>query len=306
MKPFQKPAVFALCALMAFSTSACNIFGGSDDSDDTSLLALGSLAALVVSSRSTSYTLDSTTGCISGQSVSMSSSLPAWIKDNFTCATGAVSGSNYVFTTMNLPNTRSYYYTTNSPTLYEALPSGNSSAGNNVISAQPFTYTIPATPTQNTGDLTGTQFGLASIGLTRNGLAMFNNAAAPGDTLASEATTFDNFNGHPQSSGIYHHHAQPLNITNNDSSLVGISLDGYPVYGRKCDNGTSSTGDDFTPDSTGTNVLDTLHGHTSVTVLFPGGTYHYHAALDSTATIVTLMGSFFYGNVGSTSGVSGQ
>ncbi len=304
MRLYKPAGMLMLCVLTAFSTSACNIFGGSDDGD-TDLLALGGLAALVVSSRSTVYTLDSTTGCITGQSVSMDSSLPDWIKNNFTCATGTVSGSNYVFTSLNLPNTNSFYYTTASP-LYEALPSGNNSAGTNVISAQPFTYTIPASPTQNTGTLTSTQAGQASIGLTRNGLAMFNNAAAPGDTLASEVATFDNFNGHPQSSGIYHHHAQPLNITNEDSSLVGIALDGYPVYGRKCDNGTSSTGDDFTPDSTGTNVLDSLHGHTSATVHFPGGTYHYHAAQDSTATIVTLMGSSFYGITGSTSGVQIQ
>ncbi len=292
----RKLSVLALCVVTAFGTSACSLFGGSDDGDDTDLLALGSLAALVVSSSSTVYTLDSSTGCISGVTISMDSSLPDWIKNNFTCMTGTVSGSNAVFSTLNLPNTRSYYYGTSSP-LYEALPGGNTPAGNNSIIAQSIRMTVPTSPSQNTGTLTSTSTG--AIGLTTNGLAIFNNAAAPGDTLASEVATFDNFNGHPQEQGIYHHHAQPLNLTNESSELIGIALDGFPVYGRKCDNGTSSTGDDFTPDSTGTNVLDSLHGHTSATIHFPGSQYHYHAAQDSTATIVTLMGSSYYGNTGS-------
>jgi hypothetical protein len=174
------------------------------------------------------------------------------------------------------------------------LPSGNTAAGTNKITSQKLVYTIPSSATKGSGTVS-TQGGLASIGITINGLAIFNNAAAPPDNLSVEALTFDNFGGHPQNSGVYHHHAGATKITNNDASLVGIILDGYAIYGKKCDNGTTTTTDDFTP------TLDSLHGHTAVTTHFTTATYHYHLAYDSTATIDTLMGSYFYGSIGSVS-----
>ncbi|MCB1305999.1 MAG: YHYH protein [Leptospiraceae bacterium] len=293
MESFNRTVSKALILLIGslFFTSACSLLGLDSEDDDTTLL----LAALALNR---GYSLDSSTNCIVGQSSSMDASLPPWIKDNFKCSVGTMDGSNYVFTTLNLPNTKSYYYGTAS-SLYEDLPSGNTPAGNNVIGAQNFVYTIPGSPTVNGGAKTSTQGGLPSIGLTVNGLAIFNNAAAPGDTLATEAGTFDKYNGHPQESSVYHHHANPLNITSTsgDSNLVGIALDGYPIYGLYCDQATASTADDAAP-GIGTPALDAYHGHAANTVLFPGGIYHYHYAYDSTATINTLMGSFFNGNIG--------
>ncbi|MEQ9366324.1 MAG: hypothetical protein RIF32_18940 [Leptospirales bacterium] len=77
-----------------------------------------------------------------------------------------------------------------------------------------------------------------------------------------------------------------------------MALDGHPIYRLLCDQATSSTADEVAP-GTGTPALDTNHGHTANATHFPGGAYHYHYACDSTATINTLMGSFFYGNIGS-------
>ncbi|WP_336297490.1 YHYH protein [Leptospira sp. GIMC2001] len=255
-------------------------------------------------------TLNASTGCVTGVVTAMDSALPSWIKDNFKCAVGYVSGSNYVFKATNLPNYKSFYWAgknlaqnngvgTRYP-LYEDLPNGiGNSAGTNVIASGNYVYTIPANPSVQSGTKTGTQGGgRVSIAITVNGVVVFNNAAAPGDTLAAEVITFDTYKGHPQNTGIYHYHAEPTSISNNNSALIGIALDGYALYGKKCDNGTSATGDDFTPDSTGTNVLDSNHGHTAVTQHFPSATYHYHIAFDSTATIDTLMGSFFHGVAG--------
>jgi hypothetical protein len=232
----------------------------------------------------------------------MDSALPSWIKDNFKCAVGYVSGTSYVFKSKNLPNTKSSYYGSTS-SLYEARTTTGVNPNSTI--SQNLVYTIPLTTTKGTGT-DSTQGGLVSIGITTNGLAIFNNAAAPPDVLATEATTFDNFQGHPQNTGIYHHHAAVPKIcdgassTSNtgacaNSALIGIILDGYAIYGQKCDNGTASTSDDFTP------TLDSLHGHTAVTQHFPTATYHYHYTSDPTATIYTLMGSFFYGNKGSVS-----
>jgi hypothetical protein len=322
---------FTALAFLAMSSGiyfSCKQLGlENDKTDNTALVAAAAyLATRTTSTGSTctsststgstvsasTATLDSSTGCVTGVTTCMDSALPSWIKDNFKCAIGYVSGSSYVFKSKNVPNTKSYYYTaytnnvaaTNYP-LYESLPSGNSKAGSNVVASQNLTYTVPATATKGSGT-DSTQGGLVSIGITVNGLAIFNNAAAPPDTLAVEAATFDNFQGHPQSSGVYHHHAGVPKVCDNASStsnsgacsnsaLIGIALDGYAIYAQKCDNGTSSTSDDFTP------TLDSLHGHTAVTTHFSTATYHYHYAYDSTATIYTLMGSYFYGNKGSVS-----
>ena len=249
----------------------------------------------------------------------MDSGVSSTFSSNFNCVQVSVSGSNHVFQSSNLPNHKSYYYGSSSE-LYEALPSGNRAAASNMISSQNLKYTIPTTPTLATGSLTGTQGGLVSIGVTANGLAIFNNAAAPGDTLSTEAQTFDNYAGHPQSSGVYHHHAAvyKLSSTMADSTLLGVALDGYLVYAEYCDNGTDSTSDDYKPTANTTAAtgsastdsvtqdgtqatLDRLHGHTTKTRHLSTATYHYHYMQDATAGIKTLMGSYFRGVIGSVS-----
>lgn len=281
------------------------------DNDEETLLLLAAAASStkICANSNTTFTgtsvvnstatLDTNTDCITGMTSSMSSDLPAWIRNNFKCSVGTVSGSNMVFRSQNVPNTKSFYFGSNSP-MYEALAAGQKSAGNNQIQSQCLIYTIPSTPTVNAGTKVGTQSGYVSVGITVNGLAIFNNAAAAPDTLAAEAQTFDKYNGHPQSSGVYHHHSQPLNVSNNTSALIGVLIDGFPVYGLLCDNNTVATGDDAAPGTVGP-ALDSNHGHTAATVLFPSGIYHYHYANDTTAQTSTLIGSFFHGTPGTVS-----
>ena len=247
----------------------------------------------------------------------MGDGVSSTFSNNFNCVQVSVSGSNHVFQSDNLPNHKSYYYGSSSD-LYKALPSGNKSAGSNMISSQNLKYTIPTTPTLKTGTLTSTQGGYVSVGVTANGLAIFNNAAAPPDNLSTEAQTFDNYAGHPQSGSVYHHHAAVTKLSSSmaDSTLIGVALDGYLVYAEYCDNGTESTADDFKPgaplaappDANATSVsgatttqLDQLHGHTTTTRHLSTATYHYHYAQDPTATIKTLLGSYFRGVPGSVS-----
>ncbi|MCB1177852.1 MAG: YHYH protein, partial [Leptospiraceae bacterium] len=145
---------------------------------------------------------------------------------------------------------------------------------------------------------------LGTIGVSTNGVAIFSNDAGPGDTLSKEAGTFDTYAGHPQQQGVYHYHAEPIYLTStNTANLIGVSLDGYAIYGTKCDNGTSDTSDDYSPASpssspTGTG-LDSNHGHTTTTTHFSTATYHYHVGLDSTAGITTIFGDYFHGAPGS-------
>lgn len=314
--------ILLISLILSMGLVACKQLGLEKEENDNTL-AIAALAVLSnrtsttgttgsscnasTSTGSTITTTSATLGtddCVNGVTTCIDSAMPSWIKDNFKCVVAYQSGTNYIFKSKNLPNTKSYYYTaytgmtasTTAP-LYEALPAGNTKAGTNVIASQTFTYTIPATPSTGSGTVS-TQGGLASIGLTTNGLAVFNNAAAPPDTLAVEATTFDNYMGHPQNSGVYHHHAGVPKVCsnttstsnsaacNNNNKLIGIALDGYPIYSQKDANGSTPT-------------LDSFQGTTSVTTEFPSGTYHYRYAYNSTATIYTLMSSFFRGNIGS-------
>ncbi|MCE9598576.1 MAG: YHYH protein [Spirochaetia bacterium] len=323
----MKLTLTSLAALFAIwsTLTGCSLFKKDESDDDTTLMLLLLAASSSTSTNpcsgsgaSTGSTISNTTatiggdGCISGVTTSMDSALPTWIKNNFKCSVGYVVGDYYCFKSKNLPNHTSFYWTgaATGATLSAALTNYDSTtytaAGTNRIGSQNFVYAIPKTPTKNSGTLTGTQGGLSSIGITLNGLAIFNNAAAPGDVLATEATTFDSFGAHPNNQSITHHHAwikkystdQSATVTTNfnmDSNLIGVALDGYAIYGAQCDNGTAGTGDDFTP------TLDSLHGHTAVTQHFSTATYHYHYVLDSTATIKTLMGSYFYGKIGAVS-----
>lgn len=242
------------------------------------------------------------------------SGVSSTFSNNFTCSQITTSGSNLVFQSNNLPNHKSYYYGSSSD-LYEALPSGNKSAGTNTISSQNFKYTIPTTGTLATGTLTGTQAGYPSIGITANGLAIFNNQAKAPDTLSTEAATFDNYGGHPQNSGIYHHHAAVTKVSSGMSSaaLIGVALDGFLIYDEYCNSGSGSnfiptantntaTGN-ATTDSAGASAttLDRLHGHTATTKHLTTATYHYHYSLDNEAGIRTITGAYFRGVPGTVS-----
>lgn len=319
----MKSVLYAgLLGSVVFMTN-CSALGLSKSEDDDTTLATMLLAAAVLSSSSNpctsstsagtvgaNSTLTLASGCVSGVTNSMDSSLPSWIKNNFKCSVGYIVSGYYCFKSKNLVNAHSAYY--RSGTLNEAFnTAGGRNQNPNTIASQNLVYAIPASPTRNTGTLTSTQGGLASIGIGVNGLAIFNNAAAPPDTLSVEALTFDDQEGHPENTGVYHHHSQfingdgtggtpaSVNLTTiaSGSNIIGIALDGYAIYGQYCSGqGATASG------------LDAYHGHTTTTNEFTTATYHYHyggngtgGGNDTTAGIPTLMGSYFYGNVGKVS-----
>jgi len=331
----------ALAGLLLQCNTILSLFGQGEE-ESTNLTALAALLLASQSSSSgssnpcssnttsTGSTINNKTAntagdCISGVTSSADSSLPSWIKDNFKCAVVYEVGDYYCFKSKNLPNHASYYWAGKTEveagnsaqyTLYEALPQFSSTspgtgqhtpASTNKIASQNFVYAIPKNPTVKSGTKSGTQAGLSSIGITINGIAIFNNAAAPGDTLASEASTFDAWGSHPQNSGITHHHSwtrkastnsatapstgNNYEIYNDDTNLIGIALDGYAIYGRRCNGQGNAVA----------SSLDDYHGHTTTTQHFATATYHYHYTSDATAGIRTLMGSYFYGTIGQVS-----
>lgn len=217
---------------------------------------------------------------------------PDWIKNNFHCVTVKACASTYVFTTNNLPPYKTAYYGTssaNNATFPSTGLSDNSARTKNpnTIASQSITMTIPKTPTLKTSSFDVTAgSGLDCLGLTTYGVCIFNNQAAPGDSLATEFQTMDNGDGHPQNTGKYHHHTEPFYLTDDDSSLIGVMMDGYPVYGKKKQDGSYPTLDAST------------HAVSCTTTHFPGGTYCYHVA-NGSGVAADIIGSYFRGTKGS-------
>ncbi len=210
---------------------------------------------------------------------------PDWIKNNFHCVTVKVCDSTYVFVTNNLPPYKSPYYTVASgknETFDTSGWDGTTRAKNpNWISSQSITMTIPKTPTYDSAPDNTSGSGLDCLGLTTYGVCIFNNQAAPGDSLTTEFLTMDGGDGHPQSTGKYHHHTEPHYLSEDDDTLIGVMMDGYPVYGRKTQAGAYPT-------------LDaTTHTVSCTTTDFPSGTYCYH--IDNGTTAGTNVDKYIIG-----------
>ncbi len=148
----------------------------------------------------------------------------------------------------------SYFATSNN--CYEAYKT--SFPNPNLIAAQSLTVSVPLTPTT-----TKTNMGLGFVGVAVNGVAIFDNQAAPGDDIFLEAGSFDRCGGHPQQQGQYHYHGEPYAISFDDAALIGVLRDGYFVYGRR-------DADQSLP------TLDASGGHTGTTADSPTPVYHYH------------------------------
>lgn len=216
--------------------------------------------------------------------------VPAIYK-NIYGATSITSDGTYItIKTNGLPDHKSVYYPT-SNALYESFSGttfGNTNFAKNpnTIATQSLTFKIPAYPKQA---INHASTPLGPIGVSLNGVPFFNQYAAMNAPLTNEMTSFDKYWGHPQQSGQYHYHVEPLYLTTvkaSKSALLGFLLDGFPVYGPE-ENGTVVTNA----------MLDAYHGHVSVTADYPNGIYHYHI----TSTDPYLNGTGFYGTAGTVS-----
>ena len=195
-----------------------------------------------------------------------------------------VSGNTVTFTTTDLPNHTSPYWSASHP-LYEPYngtnPNWNKNPG--TIGEQNITFTMTLNPSEAT-DKSATPLG--PIGISRNGVIFFNQYAGPNNQpLTNEINSFDQWLGHPARTQ-YHYHVEPtyLTTTFGKDSFLGLLSDGFPVYGPQ-ENGVTITNAD----------LDAYHGHTAVTEDFPDGIYHYHITNEDPY----LNGNGFFGTAGS-------
>lgn len=190
---------------------------------------------------------------------------------------------NIYINTNDIPDHKSMYFET-SHNQYEDYDEPNNpdfKHVNNFIKEQNFDYTIPRFPVEQTGTKqTSAQY--PKIGIAVNGVVLNSGNAA----IQSEVNTFDQYEGHPDPiAEVYHHHTEPAYIveTKGEEALMGIMLDGFPIYGI-IEDGVELTAND----------LDEYHGHFGSTEDFPNGIYHYHF----TSEVPWLTNDEFYGVVG--------
>ncbi len=150
---------------------------------------------------------------------------------------------------------------------------------------------------------------LSTIGVMISGAPLFNDYedmsrefVALDDNLSLDGAYFiDACNGHPLASGAsYHYHGVPYCITDDvdvdgeHSTIIGVLLDGFPVYGPKGADGVTLSNAE----------LDECSGHVEATPEFPEGIYHYHLTEDANPySIDCFHGEIDYG--GSTGGNAG-
>ncbi|GGX57958.1 hypothetical protein GCM10007392_27080 [Saccharospirillum salsuginis] len=157
------------------------------------------------------------------------------------------------------------------------------------------TYTIPVNPTiaedvramDDASDIVGLSFN----GLPINGQPPTVSGGVDGrGTGAGNVPALDACGGHINE-GFYHNHifAETINSKYDrhgidevectavpqieDNELIGLAMDGYPIYGREADSGGRPT------------ELDACNGHVSATAEYPDGIYHYHAKYDDIVDI---------------------
>ena len=246
------------------------------------IAACGNSPANTIDASSDVLTLDN---C----ATSIPSNVPAPYASLFRCVDITATTDSIVIATPALPPHKTYYYGANNPN-YEAWdarggayhPNPNSLVGGVV------TFTIPLAPVSRNltidsslvdgmVDNPADEYHGGPAGVALDSVLLFDALAAPGDDIATEVYTFDEWNGHPAPTGQYHYHGDapgPLAV------LTRASISGVEIYGLMCD-GTFVLGctelDGSVPDQTN---LDAQNGHVHDLVDRVGATisarYHVH------------------------------
>ena len=153
------------------------------------------------------------------------------------------------------------------------ISADNATVRSGLVAAQAYAFELPLQPEYSD---TPTDTALGTIGIMVSGAALYNpfegggGVALDGNFDLGGVFFIDSCNGHPQDRGAYHYHGVPYCITDavdaegEHSTMIGVLLDGFPVYGPNDIGGVAATG------------LDECSGHEGPTPEFPGGIYHYH------------------------------
>jgi hypothetical protein len=238
--------------------SACLLIGACGDgsfSDGTCALTAHTTASSTTNQNGCAVLSRDTSACEAARKAMGLSGV--WLQ--FSCRVTLTSsgGGSVLATADGQPDYKSFYFPTSSA-CYEAWPQGVHNPS--TLAPQSYSVSFPGTPNTTATSMSGT----AVVGLAVNGIPIFANFAAPGDDIYRESISFDKCGAHPEFTGKYHYHSEPAAITYDDSHLLGMRRDGYPIYGRRDMDGSMPT-------------LDVYGGHTAITADSLGAAvYHYH------------------------------
>jgi hypothetical protein len=238
----------SVCLLL----SAC---GEASSSDGACALTVNTTASATSNPSGCTVLSRDTTSCQAARKAMGLSGV--WLQYSCRVTLTSNGGGSVTATADGQPDYKSFYFAANNA-CYEAWPQGFRNP--NTLAAQSYSVSFPGTPNTSATSRAGT----AVVGLAVNGVPIFGNFAAPGDDIYRESMTFDKCGAHPENTGKYHYHSEPAAITYDDSHLVGMMRDGYPIYGRRDMDGSMPT-------------LDVYGGHTAITADSSGAAiYHYH------------------------------
>ena len=222
------------------------------------IAALGCGSATTAAAAVTSPTTTPTTGGTGPAGAVNTSSMYSQFGG---AATVSLDGTTGTVRTTDVPDHPTPYWGPANP-LYEPPQAGMVSNGFTLVS-QNLTLRIPLAPQSTTASDTP----LGPFGVAVNGVVFYNQYAAGRQPLGMEILSFDRYNGHPTPAAQYHYHFEPLWITAaSKSRLIGVLLDGFPVYGPQDSDGRAPAD------------LDSCHGHVAATPEFTSGIYHYHTS----------------------------
>ncbi len=263
-----------------------NSINGGSGSSATCTLTENTTATGAVNGGCTMISLNAT-GCQSTrQALGLSG---AWLQ--FACTVGmsvtTIGGAQFVqLTTSDQPDYESNYFSSTSACYLAYSPTFPDP---NSIETQSVTMFIPLNP--NTASQS---MNLGAVGMALNGVLIYDNQAAPGDDIYSEAGSFDPCQGHPDPAGKYHYHAEPYALSYDDNHLIGVMRDGYFVYGRLDMNGNVPT-------------LDSNGGVSSPTAYSNGvPVYHYNTNKQTSTNSGTAGQSIWFLTTGSYKGTPGS
>lgn len=203
------------------------------------------------------------------------------------------------------PSHNAYYLApaANGQTVVATTPSGMQlaltpySGGISTVKAISATFNICPSKANSTTSTSG-----GAIGLIGSGEALFNAYEATGTVALSDNASYtftsggvsytayfiDPCNSHSTGNmggngSTWHYHGNPVCWTstvdgNGPSHIIGIALDGFPIYGGRDINGNLVTA----------SQLDACNGITSATPEFPNGAYHYVLPIGDTTKASSL------------------
>jgi hypothetical protein len=179
------------------------------------------------------------------------SDVPDFYKKYFRCVTITATADGVTIHTEGLPPHLSSYYGIGNANYapFDTSRGAQYHANPNILRATAVTITIPNAPVAKGVIVTSAlvdgqaqtsplEYGLGPAGVGLDSVLLFDATAAPGDDIANERFTFDDYEGHPAPQGAYHYHGGskgPLEaLAANGVSqveLFGVMCDGTVVLG---------------------------------------------------------------------------